>query len=225
MEVGPATAPLLRVVNQILRLLEITNPELDQEPQPSKPPATGAQRPNPGRATAPPTLPTVNESTGLDSVIAIRNLFRSLKGDLEFSGMTDIVVRREGALSVLLTLDNRFITDQALELLHTSTSRVIGKVTQIWMAETDFINLYRRSVLSLVPALPGAMGFLVLGMLGGMAKAIDVGQIQKQTSDALGIETPEQQVDTEIRIGDDFQAMLPGMQGPAIQILPLAVCA
>ena len=96
----------------------------------------------------------------------IRKLFRSLKGDLERSGMTDIVIRREGDLNVLLTLDNRFVTDQALELMHSSTFRVVGKVTQIWKDQTSVINLYRRSVLSLVPALPNTMGWLVLGHVG-----------------------------------------------------------
>jgi hypothetical protein len=138
--------------------------------------------------------------------------------------MTDIVVQRTDGPNVLLTLDNRFITDQALELLHTSTFRVIGKITQIWSDDTEVVNLYRRSVLSLVPSLPFAMGFLVMGMLGGMAAAIDVNKIQRETNEALGLETPEQQPQ-ELLIGNDFYAMLPGIMGPAVQILPLAVCA
>jgi hypothetical protein len=68
------------------------------------------------------------------------------------------------------------------------------------------------------------MGFLVMGMLGGMAAAIDVNKIQRETNEALGLETPEQQPQ-ELLIGNDFYAMLPGIMGPAVQILPLAVCA
>jgi hypothetical protein len=219
MEIGPATAPLLRVVNQILRLLELMNPEPVSPPVPPQ-----AQAGKPARATPKtPVLPPEAEED--PSVTATRNLFRSLRGDLEFSGMTDIVVRREGGLSVVLTLDNRFITDQALELLHTSSSRVIGKVTQIWHTDGEFVNLYRRSVLSLVPALPPAMGFLVLGMLGAMGRQIDVQEIQRQANEAMGSEVPDPPVQNEVRIGDDFQSMFPGLQGPALQILPLAVCA
>jgi hypothetical protein len=220
-EVGPATAPLLRVVDQVLRLLEITNPEPDAVAPPQQHPTGGKHGTKSGRVTPASVRTPIPEPDPTD---AIRTMFRSLKGDLEFSGMTDIVVRREGDLNVLLTLDNRFISEQALEMLHTSTSRVIGKVTQIWVADTDIINLYRRSVLSLVPALPSAMGFLVFGLLGGLAKAIDVNEIQRSTNDALGIETPDQQPQ-EIRFGDDLQAVFPVMQGPALQILPLAVCA
>jgi hypothetical protein len=219
-EVGPAMAPLLRVVDQILRLLEVTSPEPEQAPKQVKPAGSG-QAKKPGRITPPNARSVPAEE---DSVDSIRTLFRSLKGDLDFSGMTDIVVQRTDGPNVLLTLDNRFITDQALELLHTSTFRVIGKITQIWSDDTEVVNLYRRSVLSLVPSLPFAMGFLVMGMLGGMAAAIDVNKIQRETNEALGLETPEQQPQ-ELLIGNDFYAMLPGIMGPAVQILPLAVCA
>ena len=226
LEIGPATAPLLRVVNQILRLLDLTSPEA---PEPELKPAAQQRKQQGNRHTQaqqrpkPPVPPSpVADANPLEDT---RKLFKALKGDLEYSGMTDIVVRREDQLSVLLTLDNRFVTDQALELLHSSTFRVIGKVTQIWPEPTDFINLYRRSVLSLVPALPNAMGWLVLGMLGGMAKAIDVVELQRSANEAMDNETYDPIDPGEIKIGDDFVAMFPGMMGPAIQILPLAICA
>jgi hypothetical protein len=205
-EIGPAKAPLLRVVDQILRLLDLFSPEAESKSVPG----TSATAIIPGG--------------GDSSVEGMRTLFRSLRGDLEFSGMTDIVVKDEDRFNVLLTLDNRFVTEQALEILHTSSSRVVGKVTQIWRKDTDIINLFRRSVLSLLPALSGSMGYLVLGMLHSLAKTIDLVEVQRQVNESMGIEEYDP-VSSEITIGDDFQSMLPAMNGPAIQILPLAVCA
>ena len=69
------------------------------------------------------------------------------------------------------------------------------------------------------------MGWLVLGMLGGMAKAIDVVELQRSANEAMDNETYDPIDPGEIKIGDDFVAMFPGMMGPAIQILPLAICA
>ena len=62
-------------------------------------------------------------------------------------------------------------------------------------------------------------------MLGGMAKAIDVVELQKSANEAMGDPTYDPVDPGEVLIGDDFVAMFPVMTGPAIQILPLAVCA
>ena len=123
--------------------------------------------------------------------------------------MTDIVVRREGDLSVLLTLDNRFMTEQTLELLHTSNFRVVGKVTQIWKTALSSSISIGGPSLSLVPALPAAMGWLVLGMLGGMANAIDIRELQRAANEAMGNETYDPVDPGEIRIGTTFSQSFP----------------
>ena len=158
----------------------------------------------------------------------MKTLLSALQGDLEHSGMTDVVIRREGAPSLLLTLDSRFVTNQTLELLHTSTFTLIGKVTAVWKSEEDeedMVNLYRRSVLSLVPSLTSAMGWFLFGLLGGIAKAIDVGEIQRSVQALLGAEQTEMPVQSEVQMGEDWVSLLPALNGPAFQILPLAVCA
>ena len=65
--------------------------------------------------------------------------------------MVDIVVRRADGPDVILTLDKRFVETPTLELLHTSASTVVRKVTRIWPGEDDFVNLHRQSVTSLMP--------------------------------------------------------------------------
>lgn len=217
LRVGPATAPLLRVVDQILRLFDLTNSETSPA-SPKQPPkqeqVSGRGTPSKKSAAAPQASTSLGE---------LKGMFNSLKADLEFSGMTDVVVRRESDFSVVLTLDNRFVTEQALELLHTSEFNVIGKVTQIWRTESEFVNLYRRSVLSLVPALTGAVGFLVMGLLFGIAKNIDVAAVQASVGEIMGVE-PMALANNEPRIGEDVNSVLPIVQGPALQILPLAIC-
>jgi hypothetical protein len=42
-----------------------------------------------------------------------------------------------------------------------------------------------------------------------------VRELQRQANEATGAEMPEEEIDTELRIGDDFQSMLPTLQGPA----------
>lgn len=226
MELGPATAPFRRVIEQLLRLFDLAAPAMPQQR-----PAKQQRRPQGGRgqssrqqsgaaATAP------EPASGEWDLNTIRSLLKAMEGDLDHSGMTDIVVRREEAPSVILTLDNRFVATQTLELLHTSTFTVIGKVTQVWPTDQDIANLYRRSVVSLVPALSQAVGWMFLTMMGGLAAAIDVSALQRQAVEALNAE-PEaiEQVQQEIMFGEDFQALLPTVSGPAIQILPLAICA
>ena len=84
--------------------------------------------------------------------------------------MIDIVVARENEPIVILTLDKRFVTPPALELLHSSKLTVVGKVTQLWPKDKDAVPLYRRSVLSLLPALGGATAWNILMLLGVIAK-------------------------------------------------------
>lgn len=227
LEAGPAMAPLRRIVDQILRLLELNFPGLSAEGDSAQTTTNasgtkgGQQR---SRSGSKPGTGNPRNSQPKE-LVQLRTLFQSVLGDLDHSGMTDVVVRKEDATSIVVTLDNRFVTDQALELMHTSQFTVIGKVTQVWESNTDFVDLYRRSVLSLVPALGQSMGWLVLGPVGMMAAGINPMDVQKSVASSLGLPAPEDSQPFEPRIGNDVQAALPGLQGPAIQILPLAVCA
>lgn len=228
-ELGPATAPLRRVVEQLVRLLDLFDPALgavEERPQPSAP-NRAARRSGQGSKPAPPQDQMPSESAGDEwSTRDVYRMLQALKDDLGHSGMTDIVVRREADPGVVLTLDNRFVTPQALELLHTSTFTVVGKVTEVWPTETDMANLYRRSVLSLAPSLTQAMGWTLLGMLGALGSAVDVASLQSSAMEVLGGDPVEPvDDDSEVHISDDFQALLPGLMGPALQILPLAICA
>ncbi|HEY8311393.1 MAG TPA: hypothetical protein VIG47_12595, partial [Gemmatimonadaceae bacterium] len=222
MELGPAMAPLRRVLEQLSRLFELANPSdagygHGTSTKPQRQHGAGSARKS--AAMNPAGQPEFDAHE-------VQRLFTAMKADLDHSGMTDVVVRREGDLSVVLTLDNRFVTTQSLELLHTSAFTVVGKVTQVWPTEDDIAKLYRRSVLALMPALSQAMAWNIMAALGALATAVDVGAAQRGASEAIGVALD--QVDdesTEIRFGDDFQALLPVLTGPAIQILPLAVCA
>lgn len=69
------------------------------------------------------------------------------------SGMIDIAVTSETGPNAVLTLDKRFVAPPTEELLHTSGFTVVGKVTQVWRDTEDIVNLYRRSVVSLLPSL------------------------------------------------------------------------
>lgn len=141
--------------------------------------------------------------------------------------MVDVVVSRENEPSVVLTLDDRFLSEQALELLHTSRFTVIGKVTEVWPNKDDFVNLYRRSVMSLVPALAQTMTWNMFGMLVALASGLDVAGAEKAAREAVGMDEPDEPVEkAEIMLGDDaMRALSPAVNGPAIQILPLAICA
>lgn len=223
MELGPATAPLRRVLEQLSRLFDLVGPT-QQAQGPASPSRSQRRQQQPGAG---------QKSTGANlagqpdfATQEVQRLFTAMKTDLDHSGMTDVVVRREGDLSVVLTLDNRFVTTQGLELLHTSTFTVVGKVTQIWQTADDVANLYRRSVLALLPALSEAMAWSIMAGLGGIATAVDVGAAQRGASEAIGIALEQAEDEpTGIRFGEDFNALLPSLTGPAIQILPLAVCA
>jgi hypothetical protein len=59
-------------------------------------------------------------------------------------------------------------------------------VTQLWPNEDDAVFLYRRSVLSLIPALSGQVAATVLTFLFSLAGSIGVVDIEKQVREALG---------------------------------------
>jgi hypothetical protein len=112
----------------------------------------------------------------------LKSLFGVLSDDLEHSGMIDIVVARGELPTAVLTLDKRFVSPPTLELLHTSRFTVVGKVSQTWSDNTEFVNLYRRSVLSLVPALAQSTAWGLLGLLAAMGRGFDVTAMQRSTN-------------------------------------------
>jgi hypothetical protein len=232
LSLGPAIAPLRRVVDQIVRLLDVAAPlvgtEREQETLPGAAELTRQQRREQARQAAKQALAEASQGEIADDadIGRLRRLFVALQDDLDRSGMVDIVVKREDEPSVVLTLDKRFLSDQSLELLHTSSFTVIGKVTAIWPTQEDFVNLYRRSVMSLVPALGQTVSWSLLGMLSALARGADPAEAEKAAHTAAGMDEPEQSEEKgEIMLGEDVQALHPGIAGPAIQILRLAVGA
>jgi len=187
--IGPAMAPLKRVLDQFIRLLDVMAPlaglgALDGEPV-DVPAPTRQQRRQDARHAAKAVLEK-EEDGGHAYLQAVRSLFVALSDDLEASGMIDIVVNRENQPSVLLTLDRRFVEPPAMELLHTSEFRLIGKVTQLWRDEAVPVVLFRRSSLALVPSLAQSVAWAVFGLLGMMARAIRADDVQKSVVNALG---------------------------------------
>jgi hypothetical protein len=238
LEVGPAVAPLRRVVDQIIRLLDLVAPfialsnESDDEPDAPKNVAGGGnrqQRRQAQRELAKQLSGAVSgqvEDGGPAKLLTVaREVFVSLREDLSRSGMVDIVVARGEDPDVILTLDGRFLTDSALELLHTSGSTVVGKVTQIWLNPTEMVNLQRRSAISLLPGLGMATVWGIWALLGSIATNIDVDDIRRAAFAAIGADESGDPEPTEIRYGDDVQALNPVVAGPAFQVLPLAICA
>jgi hypothetical protein len=245
MRMGPAVAPLLRVVDQLIRLLDVMVPIV--EPEEDMHDATLGkpkhQRRAAGQSVRRPA-PTEQEE-GMQSLRQLRGLFVALREDLDHSGLIDIVVATEGAPGAVLTLDKRFVSAPTLELLHTSQFTVVGKVTQVWRNADDVVPLYRRSVLSLVPALGSAIAWNVLMLLGTIAKSLDVKAIERSAWAAFGVTPPEPAADSaaespqaeteqpesssdepdDIRFGDDVAALNPAVIGKAFQILPLAICS
>lgn len=189
MQMGPAIAPLRRVVDQIVRLLDVMAPIIEPEESESMPRPGGKGRSAQQRAAQEAARHAVSaeQEEGLRSLRQLRRLFIALQEDLAHSGMVDIVVDRENEPTVILTLDKRFIGPTTLELLHSSKFTVVGKVTQVWREEDDVVPLYRRSVLSLLPALGGAMAYNILMLLGMIAKTIDMKAIAESTAVALGV--------------------------------------
>ena len=279
MQIGPAVAPLRRVVDQFIRLIDVAAPMAGisgTETPTGGGTQTRQQRRQEARQFARQSAASGDDSA--DSLLALRRILVALQDDLDCSGMVDVVVTRDDAPSVLLTLDKRFLTDQALELMHTSRFTVVGKVTQMWPGDDEGVNLYRRSVLSLVPALAQTWAWGMFGLLGVLAGGLDVAGAEKNARAALGL-SPEEGGEAaagidhasgpgddaagsgsarapqgsdrqepvpdagvapadsssddaparekqEILFSDDALAALsPWVSGPALQLLPLAVCA
>jgi hypothetical protein len=243
LDMGPAVAPLRRVVDQVIRLLDLNASTLGLE-------TTSKAKSNVSQQKRQPQRPPNDQATSARSEAVreyqlLKSLFGALSDDLEHSGMIDIVVARGELPTAVLTLDKRFVSAPTLELLHTSRFTVVGKVSQIWSDNTEFVNLYRRSVLSLVPALAQSTAWGLLGLLAAMGRGFDVSAMQRSTNEALGIppvsseeqqamaagassDTPEGQPPpgAEVMINPEaMSAILPGVPGPAFQILPLAICS
>jgi hypothetical protein len=266
-KMGPAVAPLRRVVEQVIRLLDLIAPTLGVETGDASGEQASTQR-GAKRQHRQSGKPVVEKSPEVREYEGLRRLFEALKSDLEHSGMIDIVVDRGDLPTAILTLDERFVSAPTLELLHTSRFTVVGKVSATWQTG-EFVNLYRRSVLSLVPALAQATAWGLFGMLGSMGKAIDVQAMQQGANEALGIrggapptsageshegsdaasEATDGPADGEQEAASDHRgqpvpgqeaeaeagevlisteaaaALMPGVTGPAFQILPLAICS
>lgn len=269
MRLSPAIAPLRRVIEQVVRLLDVMAPVLGQNDGEDAQPVSRQDRRQKARQAA--RASTGGDDDGAEALTALRNLFVALRDDLEHSGMIDVVVNPEDGPGVVLTLDKRFADQTALELLHTSNFTVVGKVTRVWPANDDVVFLYRRSVLSLLPALSQQVVVGVFAFLFGMAKAIGVVDFEKGINAVLGqsgigsdgdesakaeqeADGPEQDrpsgtgaateargpdadadtaesgaaeagdSDDDFRVGDDIVALNPVLEGPAVQVLPLALC-
>lgn len=256
LEMGPAVAPLRRVIDQVGRLLDLMAPILGIEAR-SEPKATPSHPRSKQR-----TGPRPHGDEQLDAVRnyrQIKGLFDALSDDLEHSGMIDVVVGRGDLPSAVLTLDKRFVSEPTLELLHTSRFTVVGKVSEIWHDSGEVVNLYRRSVLSLVPALAQTVAFGLWALLGEMGRSFDVAGMQRAANEAMGLAAgePEQASaapeasHAEEQANDDsaqdsgtitaaaeaqpapevmfsleaITALMPSLNSPAFQLLPLAICS
>jgi len=190
-EIGPAVAPLRRVVDQLVRLLNVMAPVLGDDTEDGDPTdETRQQRRARERAPTKRSAEPV-QAEGLHELRQLRRLFLALRDDLDHSGMVDIVVRRDAQPSVVLTLDKRFLTDATLEVLHTSTFTVVGKVTQVWSEANEAVNLYRRSVLALVPSLGQSIAWSVFTLLGTVSRSFDVKAAEQAAWIAVGGTPPE----------------------------------
>jgi hypothetical protein len=192
LQVGPAVAPLRRVVDQLIRLLNVMAPVLgdsDEGDGSGTQHDTRQQRRARERSAA-KHLAT-DQDEGLQLLRQLRSLFVALRDDLDHSGMIDMVVRREGKPSVVITLDKRFVTPLTLELLHTSEFMVIGKLTQRWTEADQAVNLYRRSVLSLVPSLSQSISWAVFALLATMSRGFDPKAMERSAWTALGVDPPQ----------------------------------
>jgi hypothetical protein len=190
LQVGPAVAPLRRVVDQLIRLLNVMAPVLGDSEDDEVGTDTRQQRRARDRAAAKHVA--TDQEQGLQLLRQLRRLFIALRDDLDHSGMIDMVVRREGKPSVVLTLDKRFVTPLTLELLHTSEFMVVGKLTQTWTEADQAVNLYRRSVLSLVPSLGQSISWAVFALLATMSRGFDPKAMERSAWTALGVEPPQQ---------------------------------
>ena len=186
-QLGPAIAPLRRVLDQVIRLFDVMVPMLPSEDdEPSQPAGTRQQRRQQARDVAQRVAATPEQNEGPETLRTLRRLFVAIRDDLELSGLIDIVVTREGSPGVLLTLDRRFVEPPALELLHTSEFTVVGKVTRVWPEEGIFVNPYRQSALSLVPSLMQSVAWGVFMLVGGLARSIDVKAMERLAQETFG---------------------------------------
>jgi len=88
------------------------------------------------------------------------------------------------------------------------------------------VNLYRRSVMSLIPALGQAVSWGMFLLLGTLATTVDASEAENAARAAFGMDPAEEPSEPpEIMLGDDVEALNPVVSGPAIQVLPLAICA
>jgi hypothetical protein len=188
LDMGPAVAPLRRVLDQVRRLLDLMAPVLGLDVARDTRGATAAQQRGKQRSTK---EVDPERSEALRQYQSLKNLFDALSEDLQHSGMIDIVVDRGDLPPAVLTLDRRFVSEPTLELLHTSCFTVVGKITEIWPGPGEFVNMYRRSVLSLVPALAQSTAWGLFGLLGAMGKSFDVAAMQQSANAAIGIASPE----------------------------------
>jgi hypothetical protein len=104
--------------------------------------------------------------------------------------MSDIAVTREGAPSAVITLDKRFVSGPAVELLHTSAFTIVGKVTNVWRGPDDLANLYRRSVIPLLPSLAQTVTWGLLAMLASLASGLNPKEMEQLAYTAAGL-SPE----------------------------------
>jgi hypothetical protein len=259
-KIGPAVAPLRRVVDQLIRLLDVAAPIIGMGDMPSQ---TEGNQGNRGaskqqRRQARQVAATPAES-GAAYLTQLRSLLVALEDDLDRSGMIDVVVQAQDGPSVILTLDKRFVSEQSLELLHTSRFTVIGKVTELWQSDTEIVNLFRRSVVSLLPALGQTFTWGIFALLAQMARGLNPAAAQRlalaavhgsaqnqadtEPSETGGVESDGGDSTAEVpEVGDDgsvsepqadeimlgdvaVNALNPVVAGPAVQVLPLAICA
>ncbi len=196
------------------------------------------------------------DESGLPALRQLHRVLVALRDDLARSGMVDVLVgaQDDAGPRAILTLDRRFLSDAALELLHTSSFTVVGKVTQLWRTKDEVVNLYRRSVVSLAPSLTQATMWALFTLVGLITKAIDPTEVERSALQALqvGDKTTTEVADVEggssdsenkaaeDREGDSkgnesedeikfsnemIAAVTPFVMGPAFQVLPLAICA
>jgi hypothetical protein len=221
---GPAVAPLRRILEQVLRLFEVAAPVMGLDlDAPDEKVDDGSTMTRQRRRH--PERENVEENDDPEEIRNVLSMFRAIHEDLDQSGMVDVVVLREDEPSVVLSLDKRFASERVLELLHTSKFTVIGKVTEVWPTEDESVNLYRRSVMSLVPALTMMSTWGLMNVLAGLASAIDVRALRASAFATAGIEDTEAPAEPEELLLGDTTPLLPTVSGPAVQILPLAICA
>lgn len=219
---GPAVAPLRRILEQVMRLFEVAAPVTGLDLGDLGAHADDGSKMTRQRRRHPERETSDDDSADLKDVLS---MFRAIHEDLDQSGMVDVVVFREDEPSIILSLDRRFASERVLEMLHTSKFMVVGKVTEIWPSNDDGVNLYRRSVMSLVPALTQVSTWGLMSLLAGLASGLDVSELRANAFAAAGIEDAEGADEPEeVQLGD-VTPLLPMVSGPAVQILPLAICA